>query len=194
MNTLPKGTPIMAIEKTPNADNNVARYVLVGVLVVAAFFGAYKYAQAVSASAQAGALPANSASAAPASAAGGSCCGATSSAGGSAANGAGGCCGSSASASKPVAGSAALSDGVQRIDVKVTTSYSPNVIRLKAGVPAEITFSQAQGCTAIVQSQDLGFQEDLSSGPKTVKLQGLSAGTYRFACGMNMVQGQVVVN
>ena len=187
----------MAIQKkTSNESTSLARYLIVGLLMVAAFFGAYKYAQASSATAQAGSL---SASGAPASAsgaaAGGSCCGGSgaSGSGGSGASGAGGCCGSGGSASKPVAGTATLSGGVQRIDVKVTTSYSPNVIHLKAGVPAEITFSGAQGCTAIVQSQDLGFQEDLSSGPKTVELQGLSAGTYKFACGMNMVQGQVVV-
>lgn len=199
----------MTIEnKTPSADNNLARYALLGALIVAAFFGAYRYAQATSASAQADAPAAGGATTAAASAGGGSCCGGTTGAGadGASASGAGGpgasaptasgsggCCGSDPSASEPVQGTASLSGGVQKIDVKVTTSYSPNVIRLKAGVPAEITFSQAQGCTAIVQSQDLGFQEDLSSGPKTVKLQGLSAGTYQFACGMNMVQGQVVV-
>jgi hypothetical protein len=189
----------MATEKkTSSSDSSVARYLIVGLLLVAAFFGAYKYAQAGSVSAQAGSL---SASGAPSSTSGaaadGSCCGGSgasgSTTGGSAASAAGGCCGSGGPASKPVAGTATLSGGVQKIDVKVTTSYSPNVIHLKAGVPAEIIFSQAQGCTAIVQSQDLGFQEDLSAGPKTVKLQGLSAGTYKFACGMNMVQGQVVV-
>jgi plastocyanin domain-containing protein len=75
----------------------------------------------------------------------------------------------------------------------VTTVYNPNTIKLKAGVPAEITFSQAQGCTQVVQSTDLGFSEDLSAGPKTVKLQGLQPGTYAFSCGMNMVFGKIVV-
>jgi plastocyanin domain-containing protein len=90
-------------------------------------------------------------------------------------------------------GVAQLSGGVQQISVDVGRVYTPSVVRLKAGVPAEITFSGAQGCTAIVQSSDLGFQEDLSAGPKTVKLNGLAAGTYNFACGMNMVRGQIVV-
>ncbi len=60
-------------------------------------------------------------------------------------------------------------------------------------MPAEITFGQSSGCTAQVISQDLGFSEDLTSGPKTVKLAGLSAGEYEFSCGMQMVFGKVVV-
>lgn len=91
-------------------------------------------------------------------------------------------------------GTVRIENGVQKISVKVGYRYSPDVIQLKAGVPAEITFGEGQGCTAVVQSQSLGFQEDLSSGPKTVKLQGLQPGTYEFACGMNMVRGQIVVS
>jgi Cu+-exporting ATPase len=86
-----------------------------------------------------------------------------------------------------------LAGGIQKISVDVTTVYNPNTIKLKAGVPAEITFSQAQGCTQVVQSADLGFSEDLSAGPKTVKLKGLQPGTYAFSCGMQMVFGQIVV-
>ena len=60
-------------------------------------------------------------------------------------------------------------------------------------MPTEITFSQSSGCTGYVQSQDLGFQADLTSGPQTVKLPALQPGTYGFACGMGMVTGQIVV-
>ena len=72
--------------------------------------------------------------------------------------------------------------------------YSPNVINLKAGVPAELTFSGGSGCTVRVQSQALGFDQDMSAGPTNVKLQALQAGTYPFACGMNMVHGRIVVH
>lgn len=85
-------------------------------------------------------------------------------------------------------------NGVQKAAIQVGFDYQPGVIRLKAGVPAEITFSQAQGCTGQVQSQALGFQEDLTTGAKTVKLEGLKPGTYEFACGMDMVRGQIVVS
>jgi Cu+-exporting ATPase len=93
----------------------------------------------------------------------------------------------------PVEGTAQVSGGVQAIAVKVGTTYSPNVIKLKAGVPAEITFGQGGGCTAQVISQDLGFSEDLSAGPKVVKLGALKPGTYGFSCGMGMVFGKIVV-
>jgi len=85
-------------------------------------------------------------------------------------------------------------DGVQRITVDLSKGYyDPSVIELVAGVPAEITFGQSTGCTAQVQSQDLGFYEDLQAGPVTVKLAALEPGTYGFTCGMNMVSGSVVV-
>jgi plastocyanin len=89
---------------------------------------------------------------------------------------------------------AVVSGGVQRINVEVANNvYSPNVIKLKAGVPAQLTFGQSQGCTAVVMSQDLGFREDLTSGPKTVDLKPLQPGTYSFSCGMKMVFGKVIV-
>lgn len=95
--------------------------------------------------------------------------------------------------SEKTQGTAEASGGVQKINVDVAQGYNPNEIVLKAGVPAEITFGQSSGCTAVVQSKDLGFTEDLTSGPKTVKLQGLATGTYAFACGMDMVRGTIVV-
>jgi len=176
----------MAIKKTaPNIDYSALRYMIVGALVVAAFFGAYKATQATSASATSG-----NATTAQASAAGG----VAGSAGGasSAAGTGGGCCGGGGSGATTT-GAAKVSGGVQKINVDASNGYNPSVIQLKAGVPAEITFSQSSGCTAIVQSAQLGFQEDLSGGPKTVKLQALKPGTYGFACGMNMVHGQIVV-
>jgi Cu+-exporting ATPase len=71
--------------------------------------------------------------------------------------------------------------------------YDPSTIELQAGIPAEITFSQSSGCTGQVQSQDLGFSADLTQGSATVKLPALTAGTYGFACGMNMVHGTIIV-
>ena len=154
------------------------RYLLIAALVVAAFFGAYRFAQASSARAAGSAGLVGAATAgAPAG-------------GGAAAFGGGGCCGGGGA---PVTGAAIVKGGVQTIDVDASSGFNPNVIELKAGIPTEITFSQASGCTGSVYSSDLGFQEDLSSGPKTVKIKALQPGTYNFACGMNMVTGQIVV-
>ena len=158
---------------TTKQVSNSTKTVIVLVLAFAAFFGAYRFAAASN--------PQN---------AGVGISGLIPGAGAASAGG-DGCCGGGGA---PVEGAAVVEGDVQKIDIDLSTgSYNPNVIKLKAGVPAEITFGQSGGCTASVQSSDLGFNEDLTSGPKTVKLQGLAAGTYNFACGMNMVTGQIVV-
>ena len=174
-------------------SNDTLRWVMIIGLVLVAFFGAYRFASARSGQAASGsaALAAAGANASGASTAGGTS--------GTAASGAAcACCGTGAPTAggvtgPAVEGTAVLAGGVQKIAVDVTTVYKPNTIKLKAGIPAEITFSRAQGCTQIVQSPDLGFTEDLSAGPKTVKLKALQPGTYAFSCGMQMVFGKIVV-
>jgi hypothetical protein len=188
----------MAQTAIPQKNSNTARYLVIGLLVLGAFFASYKLANALN-------NPGQSASAAGAPAAaqvgqaavtGAAVTGAVS--GGSAASGpaaggsGGGCCGGGGSA--PVAGAATQAGSVQRIAIDTSSgSYNPNVIKLKASVPAELTFSQSSGCLGRVISSDLGFSEDLSGGPKTVKLAALQPGTYSFSCGMQMVYGSVVV-
>jgi hypothetical protein len=167
---------------------NRVRLVVIVVLLAIALLGAYRYANANKAQAQA-APGAQAQVASNAGAAGSTSPGSTS--GG--AGGGGGCCGSGGS-STPIEGTAEVAAGIQRIDVDLSSgSYNPNVLKLKAGVPAEITFGQSSGCTGYVQSQDLGFEADLTGGPQTVKLPGLQPGQYNFACGMGMVSGQIVV-
>jgi plastocyanin domain-containing protein len=45
---------------------------------------------------------------------------------------------------------------------------------------------------AEVMSQELGFFEDLQSGPRTIAIPALEAGEYGFSCGMEMVFGAIV--
>jgi len=179
-------------DTTTIRSNDRTRWVLVWVLVLVAFFGAYRFATA--GTRQASTVPAAQTFADPASPAavpaGGS--------GDSAAAPACACCGGGAPTENgltgpKVEGAAVVEAGVQRISIDVSGVYNPNSVKLKAGVPAEITFSQSDGCTQYVDSADLGFSEDLSGGPKTVKLQGLQPGTYAFYCGMQMVFGQIIV-
>ena len=184
----------MTDEMTNTKTNDTLRWAMIAVLVLVAFFGAYKFASArtgrVSSVPVAQALAGSGPSAAgPA----GSQAGSTGSAGAGCACGGGGAPTQGGVTGPKVEGTAVVQGGVQKISIDVSTVYEPNSVKLKAGVPAEITFSQAQGCTQIVQSADLGFSEDLSGGPKTVKLQGLKPGTYAFSCGMQMVFGQIVV-
>lgn len=183
-------------DRIPKGDSNqmnahisqsrMTRIGLIGLFAIAAFFASYRLAVALtgpSAAPATASAPAASASgaapaqAAPAGSGGCACCG-----------------GAQAPAGAATAGAATVEGGVQRISVDLSKGYyDPSTIQLKAGIPAEITFSQSSGCTAQVQSPDLGFFEDLSSGPKTVKLPALQAGSYGFACGMNMVSGTIVV-
>jgi hypothetical protein len=102
------------------------------------------------------------------------------------------CCGNSGTG-EPIEGTAIVEDGVQRITVDTSAGYNPNVIKLAAGIPTEITFTQGSGCMAQVMSADLGFFEDLTAGDVTVPLDGLAPGTYGFSCGMEMVFAEIIV-
>jgi hypothetical protein len=169
-----------------HANGNALRFIVLAVLLVGAFFGAYQFAQARS-----GGATANAASTAPGIVATGS----------SAEPGAAGCscCGSTAPTEggvtgDPVEGAAEVAGDVQTISVDLSQGYyQPNVLKLKAGVPAQITFGQSSGCTGQVMSQELGFFEDLSAGPVTVDVPALDAGEHSFSCGMEMVFGKIVV-
>lgn len=170
------------------------RWIVVSGLAIAVFVGAYAYAStknsAVNPSgsvAVSGTAVAGTGTAVAGTASGGSPTPACA------------CCGSAAPTKDGVTGNAvpgaAQSDGsVQKISVDLSKGYyDPNVVTLKAGLPAEITFGQSSGCTGQVMSQQLGFFEDLTAGPRTVKLPALEKGTYSFSCGMQMVFGKIVV-
>lgn len=172
----------------------VGRYVVIGLIILTAFFASYRFASARTrsaanpASAYAGAVPLGTTS-------GGAGTPGAATSGGTGPGGAAcACCGGASASAAPIEGTAKIDGAVQRITIDTSSgSYNPNTITLKAGVPAELTFGQASGCLGQVQSQDLGFYEDLTAGPKTVKLPALKAGTYQFSCGMQMVFGSIVV-
>jgi sulfite exporter TauE/SafE/plastocyanin domain-containing protein len=105
------------------------------------------------------------------------------------------CCGNSGTG-ETIEGAASVEGDVQRISVDATNGYDPNVIRLTAGVPAEITFSQASGCMAEVMSEGLDFYADLTGGPRTIRIEAdaLQPGEYSFSCGMQMVFGTIIVD
>lgn len=105
------------------------------------------------------------------------------------------CCEGSAGTGEPIEGAAVIEGDVQRITVDTSNGYNPNVIKLAAGIPAEITFGQAGGCLAEVQSESLGFYADLTRGDAAVRIEAdvLQPGTYEFSCGMRMVFGTIVV-
>lgn len=85
---------------------------------------------------------------------------------------------------------------VQKVNVTVAGGYDPEVVTLKQGVPAELTFTRTneKGCLDVVHSEQMGFEEELPlNQPKTVTVPTDKAGEYQFSCGMDMVFGKVVV-
>ena len=192
------------IEKKSHASAQAGtRYLLVALVLLVAFLGAYAYATSVRGSTANAAFASGTAQGQAGLAGGatsgvaGSCCGGGTGAGAGTASGAtgaaGGCCGTGGS-QKSVKGTATVSGGLQKVTVDLTTgSYSPNDITAKAGVPIELTFKgPASGCNGYVQSQQLGFSQDVSNGG-TIKLPALQPGTYTWACSMNMYRAQIVV-
>jgi len=169
-----------------NNSNASNKYLIVALLVVIAFFGSYNYALSKSRGSA-------NLSTAYNNLAGGTQVGSGGGATGGAGGGGGGCCGGGGSQT-PVPGSTTVSGGTQKVTIDLTGgSYSPNQITAKAGVPLELDFKgPASGCNGYVQSQQLGFQQDVSNGG-TIKVGALQPGTYQFTCSMGMYTANIVV-
>jgi P-type Cu+ transporter len=91
---------------------------------------------------------------------------------------------------------AAVSDGVQRIEVTVRGGYSPSVIEVRRGVPVEIDFDrqEAGDCSSRVVFPDLQLSVALPAHQRTtVRFTPQQEGSFGFACGMNMISGTLVV-
>lgn len=188
----------MAIQKNNAgvASQQMIRYVAVGALAVAAFFGAYRFAQAQSAKAETSASPTGIVASAAAPTGGAGAANTSGSGGGCNMSGGagGGCCGSGGGSTATVPGKTAVAGSVQKVTIDLTTgSYSPNRITAKAGIPIELDFKgPASGCNGTVVSQQLGFQQDVSNGG-TIEVGPLKPGNYAWTCGMGMYTAQIVV-
>jgi hypothetical protein len=181
-----------------SAMGGSARWVVVGSLLVAAFFASFAYAQAsrgaATASPQQIATDAYGRPLSNGQVVGDSIVPSQGASANSAGTAGGGCCGGSGGSAAVTKGSASVTGGVQKVTVDLTQgSYTPNQISAKAGVPIELVFKgPASGCNGYVQSQDLGFQQDVSNGG-TIKVGALKPGTYTWACSMNMYRASIVV-
>jgi Cu+-exporting ATPase len=92
---------------------------------------------------------------------------------------------------------AELTGGAQRIVVTVKGGYNPDLIHVRQGVPLEIEFDRQESgeCTNRVVFANLGVNAGLPAHTKTtVRLRPDQAGTFGFACGMNMIHGTLVVD
>src|SRR6266516_3830295 len=71
------------------------------------------------------------------------------------------------------------------------------VIRARRGVPLEVTFDRQESgdCTSRVVFPDLAVSAALPAYERTtVRLDPATAGSFGFACGMNMIHGTLVVD
>jgi len=91
---------------------------------------------------------------------------------------------------------AVLAGGVQRLEVTVKGGYSPEVIRVRQGVPVELTFDRQESgdCTSRVVFPDFRVSAALPAWQRTtVRLDPGETGEFGFACGMNMIRGMLIV-
>src|SRR5204863_5855090 len=87
------------------------------------------------------------------------------------------------------ASAALLSDGVQRVRVRVAGGYSPDLIRVRQGVPLELEFDRQESgdCTSRVVLADFGVREVLQAFETTTVGLDLERGAwFGFAFGIHI--------
>ena len=86
---------------------------------------------------------------------------------------------------------------VQGVRVTVTeTSFDPQRLTMRAGVPARVTFTRTSDktCATTVVFPSLNIRRDLPlNEPVMIELTPDKPGEIAFACGVNMLRGTVVV-
>ena len=86
--------------------------------------------------------------------------------------------------------------GVQEITIRVEGTYQPDHIEVQAGVPVRLKFDRQEtvGCSERVVFPDFQISRELPAfQTTTIEFTPDKAGTYAFACGMNMYRGQLTV-
>lgn len=87
-------------------------------------------------------------------------------------------------------------NGVQKVEIVVDGGYKPEVVQLKVGVPAEVTFlrKSSSSCFDEVLLPDFAQQAKLPvNQPYTFKLQPDKQGSFTYSCGMHMFFGKIEV-
>jgi Cu+-exporting ATPase len=91
---------------------------------------------------------------------------------------------------------AQMGDAGQEATIVVLGGYQPAVVRARTGVPLRLTFDRREDgdCSSRVVFADLGVNRFLAPfTATTVDVPTDQPGTFDFACGMNMLHGQVIV-
>lgn len=93
-------------------------------------------------------------------------------------------------------GQSTITNNEQTATIVVNGGYSPATVVLKKGVPAQVNFDMqdSTACLSHVVFEQLGVNKDLTKQKITkIDIPTDKAGTYNFACGMDMFHGKVVV-
>ncbi|MGI9020883.1 MAG: heavy metal translocating P-type ATPase [Solirubrobacterales bacterium] len=91
---------------------------------------------------------------------------------------------------------AELRGKIQEVEVTVKGGYSPDLIRVREGVPLRLVFDRQESgdCTERVVFPDFRISKSLPAYSRTtVELEPANSGRFAFACGMNMVRGELIV-
>ena len=91
---------------------------------------------------------------------------------------------------------AELKGNVQEIRITVKGGYSPDVIRVKEGVPLRLVFDrqEASDCSDRVVFPDFQASKSLAAfATTTLEFTPTKSGSFGFACGMNMLHGTLIV-
>jgi len=82
----------------------------------------------------------------------------------------------------------------QHFSIEIGSSgYEPSVIRASSKSPISLSVGKGEGCAAGFLMPSLGIEKDNTRGRIEFSLGRLEPGTYRFTCGMEMVEGKLVV-
>lgn len=88
-------------------------------------------------------------------------------------------------------------DGKQLIQMEITPTdtYSPDTIRVAAGVPVDwqVWGADNMGCTSVLVLNAFGVRQNISPGNNHVEFTPTTPGTYTFSCSMGMVRGTMIV-
>lgn len=90
---------------------------------------------------------------------------------------------------------AVIRDGVQEIEIAVGADYQPASVALQPDLPVRIRFNRSnEGCGDEVVFPKLGIRKKLpANAVTTVELPPQKVATIDYTCGMNMMQGKLVV-
>lgn len=90
----------------------------------------------------------------------------------------------------------ASANGNQEVSITVEGGYSPSVVRVKKGQPLRLIFDRKEKspCSDELVISEFGVRRFLKPFDKTIiEVTPTKTGSFEFACGMNMLRGQIEV-